>query len=239
MFIEPATIALITEVSRAVAGYGRLSPDDALDFCQEVQLTFLESGYKALERFDGRSSLKSYLTIVIKRLLVDHRRRSLGRWRASAEAVRRGPSALLLERLTRRDGYSTDEAIEMIVATSGAPTRAELWKTAAELPPRKNPRRIADRKGEHAFITSFEDPLTAQEERHIKCETSKAVARAITRLAPEDRRLLDLRYRQGCRVQTVAARVGIPPKTLYRRYDRLIGSLREAVSDAASPFNAG
>src|SRR5688572_6935429 len=62
-------IALIAQVSNEVARHVRLSPDDALDFGQIVQLKMIERDYAPLRRFEERSSLKTYLTVVIRRLL--------------------------------------------------------------------------------------------------------------------------------------------------------------------------
>src|SRR6187401_2942400 len=106
-------LVLLGEVVRSVVRRGRLPPADAEDFSQGVQLRFLESGYEAFARFDGRSSLRTYLTTVVWRLLLDWRTAAYGKWRPSAAARRLGPQAVRLDRLLNRDGLTVDEAIEV------------------------------------------------------------------------------------------------------------------------------
>src|SRR5215208_5464467 len=50
-------------------------------------------------RFERRSSLPTYVTVVIQRLFLDYRNRLWGKWRPSSDAKRLGPTAMLLERL--------------------------------------------------------------------------------------------------------------------------------------------
>ena len=106
-------LVLLGEVIRAVVRRGRLPPADAEDFSQGVQLKFLESGYEAFARFDGRSSLRTYLTTVVWRLLLDWRTAAYGKWRPSAVARRLGAQAVRLDRLLNRDGLTVDEAIQV------------------------------------------------------------------------------------------------------------------------------
>ena len=64
-------LVLLGEVIRGVIRRGRLSPADAEDFSQSVQLKLLETGYEAFARFDERSSLRTYLTTMVWQLLLD------------------------------------------------------------------------------------------------------------------------------------------------------------------------
>jgi len=57
-----------------------------------------------LRQFQMRSSLRTYLTVVICRLFLDERIARFGKWRPSRKAVRVGSTAVLFERLTMRDG---------------------------------------------------------------------------------------------------------------------------------------
>ena len=77
-----------------------------------MQLKFLERGYDVLRRFEGRSSLKTYLTVVVRRLLLDWQDHTYGKWRPTATALRLGPHAVHLERLMNRDTYSAVEAVQ-------------------------------------------------------------------------------------------------------------------------------
>lgn len=226
---QPDQIAVITQVASAIARRGRLSPDDALDFCQHVHVKFVETGYEALRRFDGRSTLRTYLAVVIGRLLLDWRRRESGRWRASAEAERLGPQAVALERLIARDGYSSSEAVELVSADAGAPSPAELWRMVAVLPRRPSRRRV-DTPLEDVAVVPFADAVAALEEDEAKKRIWRAVLAAIRQLPPADRRLLDLRFRKGHRMPAIGAMLGEPPKQLYGRCSKVLRKLRDAVA---------
>jgi RNA polymerase sigma factor (sigma-70 family) len=236
----PDQISLITQVSTAVARRGRLSPDDVLDFSQHVHVKFAETRYEALRRFDGRSTLRTYLAVVIGRLLLDWRRRESGRWRASAEAERLGPHAVALERFIARDGYSSSEAVELVSASTGAPSRTELWRLVAVLPRRPNRRRV-DTPLEDAAVLPFSDAVAALEDEEARKRVWRAVVTAVRQLPPTDRHLLDLRFRQGRRMPEIARILGEQPKRLYSRCSKVLRTLRDAVaaSGAMASFEAG
>ena len=65
-----------------------LPGSDADDFGSHVKLRLIESDYAILKKFEGRSSLRTYLTVVIQRLFLDYRISAWGKWRPSAEAKR-------------------------------------------------------------------------------------------------------------------------------------------------------
>lgn len=233
-FEPPAEqLTLISQVSAAVARRGHLAADDVLDFSQHVQLKFLESRYEMLRRFDGRSTLKTYLTVVIGRLLLDWRRRESGRWRPSADATRLGPHATSLERMISRDSYSASEAVELLATQPDAPARSELWDLVTRLPAR-----VVRRRGEilleDAAVTPFTDALEAAEKQQARQRTWRAVVRAIQQLPAADRRLLDLRYRQGLRMPAIGRTLGEPPKRLYGRCSQILQRLRGSVEAAPS-----
>lgn len=56
----------------------RLCEADAEDFASEVKLALMANGYAVLARFQGRSSLRTYLTTVVQRLFLDRQRRQWG-----------------------------------------------------------------------------------------------------------------------------------------------------------------
>ena len=101
---------------------------------QGVQLKFLESGYQAFARFDGRSSLRTYPTTVVWRLLLDWRTAAYGKWRPSAAARRLGPQAVRLDRLLNRDGLTVDEAIQVASRAPEASPEHALRLIADRLP---------------------------------------------------------------------------------------------------------
>ena len=87
---SPSDLQLLATVIREVARVRRLSPADAQDFGQSVQVRCLERDYEMFRRFSGRSSLRTYLRVVVTRLLLDWQNSSYGKWRPSATAARLG-----------------------------------------------------------------------------------------------------------------------------------------------------
>ena len=111
---SPSDLQLLASVIREVTRARRLTPADAQDFAQSVHVRCLERDYDMFRRFGGRSSLRTYLRVVVTRLLLDWQNSSYGKWRPSATAARLGGPALLLERLIERDGCTRDEAVRVV-----------------------------------------------------------------------------------------------------------------------------
>ena len=109
-----ANLPVIDDVTAKVCRRHRLSAAESDDFQSDVHLHFIERNYEVLRRFEGRSSLTTYITVVVQRLFLDRRNRLWGKWRPSAEARRLGPTAILLERLVARDGWSAEQALETL-----------------------------------------------------------------------------------------------------------------------------
>ena len=130
-------LGLVERVVGFVCARHHLSPADADDFGSHARLKLIEDGYAILRKFEGRSSLRTYHTVVIERLFLDYRISAWGKWRPSAEARRCGAAGVLLEQLLVRDGYSLDEACE-VMKTNHAVTmpRSGLEELAGRLPVR-------------------------------------------------------------------------------------------------------
>lgn len=229
---SPEHLAALSRVVREVARAGRLSPEDAQDFAQNVQVRLLERHHDILTRFSGRSSLKTYLTVVVNRLLLDWRNTVYGKWRASAMAVRLGPGGVRLERLVYRDGHTPQQAIAIICAEPGAPGIRELRRLFEQLPARHRRRMVSDDILRYTHGTDFDDPVEAEERQHETRRVRQTLAAAVRRLPAEDRQLIAARYLHDRRVQTVAASLSTDPKALYRRYERVLRSLRHELAAA-------
>ena len=63
-----AHLPVIRGVVRFVCHRQRLDPTQAEDFESEVMLRLVEDDYDVLRRFQARSSLRTYLTVVVQRL---------------------------------------------------------------------------------------------------------------------------------------------------------------------------
>jgi RNA polymerase sigma factor (sigma-70 family) len=224
-------LALLEQVIRQVARAARLSPDETLDFSQSVHLRVLQRDYEVFRQFSARSSLKTYLTTVVRRILVDWYRGVRGKWRASAAALKLGRHAVDLERLTHRDGFTLHEALQLL-HDRGATDTATLRRLADELPLRERRRMVSDDALSELRDPHFEDPVDQWERQRRQRAIRRALSSALRQLSPDDRRLISLRYGQNRRVSAVADLLHADAKTLYRRCDRVLRTLRVRLETA-------
>lgn len=227
-FSTPSTVELsvLESVITTVTRSRRMRREDAEDFRQTVHLRLAERRDDVFRRFDGRSSLRTYLFVVVHRMLLDWRNHALGRWRPSAAALRLGPLAVTLERLTHRDGYSQDEAISQLCSADRTLRPADVRSLAAALPVRPVRRVAVSEFPELAQAVDFEDPFEAHHRATQEERQRIALGRALASLPREDRRLIWLRYRRRMTVRAMAVRLEIDPRRLYRRLEQLLNTLR-------------
>src|SRR5947209_4855812 len=131
-----ANLALVERVIACVCRRAGLRDADAEDFASTARLALIENDYAILRGYEGRAPLGAFLTVVVQRLLSREWMRLRGRWHPSAEAERNGPAAVLLEKLTVRDGRSLDEAVEIVRASHPALDRTAVRELANRLPQR-------------------------------------------------------------------------------------------------------
>jgi RNA polymerase sigma factor (sigma-70 family) len=220
---------LIERVLSHVCRRHRLASADAEDFVSSARLHLIDSDCEVIRSFRGRSSLETYLVTVITHFFQDWRNARWGKWRPSAEARRRGPVAVHLERLTVRDGLTLDEAFETL-RTNFALTisRAEIEDLAARFPSRAKRRLITDDALEsHADVGAGPDAEVRRQEAEEDADrSSSAMAAALARLPAQDRLLLRLSFEDGISIADIARILRLDSKALYRRRDRLLGELR-------------
>jgi RNA polymerase sigma factor (sigma-70 family) len=197
---------------------------DAEDFGSTVKTRLIENEYEALARFEGRSSLKTYLTVVINRLYLDFQVRRFGKWRPTAEARRLGPVAVRLECLLHRDGLTFDEACGVLRSdTRVSETRDALEALRLRLPHR--PRR--DPGGDEPVSPESGALAVERAERQALADrTFSAIRRSLLRRPAGDRVFLRLHVEAGLTVAQAARALGLEQKALYRRREEILKRLR-------------
>jgi RNA polymerase sigma factor for flagellar operon FliA len=222
-------IATVERVIAFVVARRRLRAADAEEFASHVKIKLIENNYAVLRKFEGRSSLRTYLTVVVQRLLVDYYAANLGRWRPSAEARRAGEVGILLEQLLRRDGYNFDEACEILITNHQlAVDRADLERLAALLPARgKRQFESDDSLADHPDSAPGAEVLVDHTERSaIAGRVSAALKQFIAGAEPQDRLILVLRFADQRTVPEIASVLRTDQKRLYRRLDELLHEMR-------------
>ena len=232
---EQDYVSHLQVIERAITQVVRrhhISETDAGDFAGVVRLHLIEDDYAVLRRFEGRSSLHTYLLVVITRVFQDWRNAKWGKWRPSSEAKRLGPLAVQLETLLVRDRHSMDEACEILRTRSGVTVgRAALEQLADRFPPR--PRRSfvsADELEAHPATSGRPDSgLQAREAAGIARATLTALNWALPTLSPQDQLIVRLRFVEGRSVVDIARLLNLEWKPLYRRIENLLERLRVAL----------
>jgi RNA polymerase sigma factor (sigma-70 family) len=231
--LNPADFEVLCQVVTRVARGSGLPPQDAEDFGQHVHVHLIERRYAPVVAFSGRSSLRTYLTVVVRRLLLDWRNAQFGKWRPSAEAKRLGPAAIALDRLMSRDGHQPEEAVAILKGRPSCTQSAPLRHLVSILPTRVKAKAVVPETFDGLAPTAFRDPIESSEASLARRQALGRLQRAFGQLSAEDRRLLELRYRRGLSVRDIAADLGRPDKPLYRQMERIIGTLRRAMTAAA------
>lgn len=204
--------------------------EEVEDFTSTVKIKLIEDNYEVLRQHRGQSSLATYLSVVIKRALLDYLNHLWGKWRPSAEAERLGETAVWLEELLVREGYSFEEACQILRLNRKLDVSVqELAELAVRLPVRL-PRKKEDEEwlsllesGDHADDRALERERAARRQ-----EILTALREALSDLPSEDRVIIELK-RKGVRVVRMAPMVKVEQMELYRRINKIQVTLRKAL----------
>src|SRR6185295_8488775 len=90
-----------------------------------------------LRQFKGESSLRTFLVVVVQRILIDAHVARYGKWRPSRRAQRLGAVAVQLERLVYRNRFALGDATKILRSRLAiSDTDDELSFLLSLLPPR-------------------------------------------------------------------------------------------------------
>lgn len=226
-------LAAIERIAAFVARRNHLGPDETAEFTQEVRVRLLEDDYAVIRKFEGRSAFTTYLTTVITHLFHQYRVEMWGKWRPSAEAKRLGDKAITLERLITRDGFTLDEAVKVLTTPGGSQyTIAELEAIYLRLPSR-SPRPMVVSGDIAPDAISVDPDAYDQVELAERAGSARMAATTIDgvlqSMEPQDRLLLQMRFWHALKVPDIARRLHLDQKKLYKRLDRLFGTMRSAL----------
>jgi RNA polymerase sigma factor (sigma-70 family) len=225
----------IDEVIRYVCVSHRLSSDESDDFASHVRLKLIEHDYAILRKFEGRSQFKTFLSIVVERLLLDLRISAWGKWQSSAAARHLGEVAVAFEQLTVRDGFQHEEAREILHARYGERASAlEIERIAAALPARVRRRFEPDEALDAVAAPDRAiDDVAADGERQAMADRVSAVLnKVMDGLVERDALILALRYLDGYTVARISEIIGEDHKRLFRVIDKLLRQLRAEFENA-------
>ena len=243
-----AALPVIDDVTGQVCRRHRLNSTESDEFRSDVRLHFIERNYEVLRRFEGRCALATYVNVVVQRVFLDWRNRMWGRWRPSTEARRLGPTAILIERLVTRDGWSLDQALESIKVNHQIELDDELTAFCNTLSARVPARRMVS-EDDAAEVASpgpaADDNLVMAERDFLAKRVQSALDRARQALPAMDRLILKMRFEDRAAVSDIARALHLDQRPLYRTLERLLKTIGEALqadgisrADIDAYFNA-
>jgi RNA polymerase sigma factor for flagellar operon FliA len=226
------SLSVIDDITGQVCRRHRLFGAEAEDFSSEVHLHFIENNYDVLRRFEGRSSLPTYITVVIQRLFLDFRNRQWGRWRPSTAAKHRGPTGVLLERLISRDGWTIEQAAEMLRTNYQVPLDEGLRALCVDLAQRRPCRQFVEVDAADDVPALGPPPdanVVRAEQEFFAKRVQAALDRARQALAPEERLILKMRFEDAVSVADIARALHLNQKRLYRTVERLLARISDVL----------
>ena len=227
-----AHLPTIERVTSSISRQHRLSAADADDFTAEVHLRLISDDYAVLRKFRSQCTLRTFLTVVIRRLFLDYRNAQWGKWRPSVHSVRAGQLAVQLEELTIRDGLAFSEACDILGTNEGRPIdRNALLAAYRRFRRRSRPRFVNDEAaaGRAAAATLTDERVVAAEAQRIVERTTVALRCALRTVSRQERLILKLHFGDGLSVAKISRRLRIDQKALYRRLQRLLAGLRTSL----------
>jgi len=231
-----ANLGLVERLVRFVCQRARVVGADVDDFASTVKLALIEDDYSVLRAWEGRSSLATYLTVIIQRMIADERFRTLGRWRPSSEAKRMGEAGILLEMLIRRDERTLAEAVPMVRAADDTLTAGDIETMAARLPVRPSRMRLVEMNPVSVENVAGHDDAEAavaqSEVQRLSERTNSVISKVIGSLPIRDRTLLRLRFVSMMSIADAARILHEPQRPLYRRLEQILAILRRSLLDA-------
>lgn len=206
----------------------RMSNAETEDFESWALLRLVENDYHILRQFRGDSSVRTYLSVVIRTLHRDFVASRWGRYRPSAAARRAGATALELERLMSRDRLSARHAALTIhTSRRGALSETELIRLALSLPVRCfEAKRTMELTIDAAAPDRADERITSSEDQTERSVVLSALEDTLQELSDLELRVVRLRFWKGLSVADISRELGVDQKPLYRTLTRVLESLR-------------
>lgn len=215
---------------------GRLDKDElfvqVLDHLQE-------DDYRRLREFKGNSSITTYLTAIISRLVVDMVRSRTGRNRAKERAERFGELGRRAYELVIQAGHSVPESVEILRVNYGITADAGQLQAMLDEMQGRSTRHQTDTEHETAWSDSGElvsiqrsTPEQKVADQQLERKRKELLKQVLDGMAAEDKLLIRLRFpldeaTDQLDAATVAKMLGLNQQEVERRTRRILTACRE------------
>ena len=204
----------IERVIQDLARRHYLAPAEIHEFHTTVERALERNDYELLKAYDARCTWETYLITVITRQFYLFQSTLWGPWRPSAAALRIGAAAILLEELVVRNRFALNDAIEWMRTTH----RVDL--------PRHRLRQIASQLG---MVTPPSRTPAWTTAASPADDLKLALRDALALVSPDDRLILQLRYRDQQPLTRIAAVMRMESRALQRRIETVKEVIRQSL----------
>ncbi len=219
------SLAMAKPIATRVARRSGLPAADVEDFCSVTNLLLVRKAETIQRRFRAEAAVSTFLESLIRNCLRDFLNSRLGKWRPSARASRLGALAIELERLREWDGYSDEEAFQILRRSWHRPVCCQdLDRLAGDLPPRARSREVSWNDVSTAELAYEQEPLEDNQQSPQK--VGQALDKALRDLRPSDVTLLRRHFCERTPFSRLARQRGMRQRALYSLKDRLLRRLR-------------
>jgi RNA polymerase sigma factor (sigma-70 family) len=216
------SLPVIERIIAIIARRHALSRSDAEEFGAWARARLVDGEYAILRKFAGRSSLATYLSVVLTNSFHDYRNSVWGRWRPSAAATRLGPIGIRLEELLYRDGHTLREAAGVLHSAGSGLSETDIARLAAKIPQRQAATEVGLEKVDEAAL-GFETAAAGSDET---AAVVAALREVVEQLPPDERVITRMRFWDDISVADIARALCIEQKPLYRKLDSIQTRLR-------------
>ncbi len=215
---------------------GRLDKDElfvqVLDHLQE-------DDYRRLREFKGNSSITTYLTAIISRLVVDIVRSRTGRNRAKERAERFGELGRRTYELVVQARHTINEAVEILQVNYGITADAGQLQPILDEMQGRSSRHQTDTDHETAWSDNGElvsiqrgTPEQKTSDKQLERKRNEVLRQVLDSMTAEDKLLIRLRFpldetADPLDSATVARMLGLNQQEVERRTRRILTNCRE------------
>ena len=229
-----SNLSITDEVIKKYCTRHHIVGDEADECNSYVYEKIIENDYQKIREFKGKSSYKTYITVVISRILID-RMRSSGRWRSSQKALKIGKEAVILEELVFRKKYSFEQAYNTLTTNHNISIEREKAYEIITLLQRKRLTSALPRDVELTDDVS-DKKVTLPDEAAINKETSKIkgqlddiVSKMRNLLSNEERLLLRMRFEDNFKISEIARVLKKDRDDIDRKLKAILTKFKEEI----------
>jgi RNA polymerase sigma factor (sigma-70 family) len=225
-------LPLVNQIVKSLLRGGRLPDDDVENFRSLALTKLIDDDYRVFRQFRGGCSLRTYLLVVLRRVLLDYRSQQWGKWRSSQAAKRQGTLAIRLEQLVGRDGLTFREAVSALRTNFGVEDSTTVLQELVGQFPDRNRARIegTDVLPEVQDRAPLPDDVLIQKQARAQISlVRRQLQAALSALPAQERRIVKMRFVDAMPVVEIAQAIGCDAKSLYRDIERILAKVRRAM----------